>query len=74
MTALKLSCAFLLLALACSAYAQKVDHTAFDTILKATVKDERVDYNQIKDKYLPQLNAYLDALANVDPAKLDRGE
>jgi hypothetical protein len=54
--------------------AEAVDHSAFDKILKATVKDERVDYNAIKASHLPDLTAYLDALSKVDPAKLDRNE
>jgi hypothetical protein len=54
------------------ASAETVDHSPFDAILKATVKDQRVDYNAIKKEHLPVLNAYLDTLAKVDPAKLDK--
>src|SRR5258706_7307862 len=54
--------------------AETVDHSAFHTILKNTVQDERVDYNAIKQNHLPALNAYLDMLAKVDPAKLDKNE
>jgi Protein of unknown function, DUF547 len=54
--------------------ADTVDHSAFDAILKATVKDQRVDYNAVKTKYLPPLVRYLDAMALVDPAKLDKNE
>jgi hypothetical protein len=57
-----------------SARADTVDHSAFDAILKATVKDQRVDYNAVKKAHLPALNAYLDTLAKVDPSKLDRNE
>src|SRR5436190_369600 len=67
--------AFALFAPSRSAFAaESVDHSAFDTILKATVKDGLVDYNAIKSNHLPALSAYLDALAKVDPAKLDRNE
>jgi hypothetical protein len=54
--------------------AESVDHSAFDKALKATVRDERVDYGAVKAEHLPALTAYLDALAKVDPAKLDRNE
>lgn len=54
--------------------AETVDHSPFDAILKATVKNELVDYNAVKSQHLPALTAYLDALAKVDPAKLDRNE
>src|SRR5258706_6159402 len=54
--------------------AETVDHSTFHIILKNTVKDERVDYNAIKLNHLPALNAYLDTLAKVDPAKLDKNE
>jgi hypothetical protein len=56
------------------ANAETVDHSAFDSILKTTVKDQRVDYNAIKKEHLPALSAYLDALAKVDPAKLDKNQ
>jgi hypothetical protein len=56
------------------AFAADVDHSAFNAILKATVKDERVDYTAIKDKHLPALTAYLDALAKIDPATLQPKE
>jgi hypothetical protein len=57
-----------------SARADTVDHSAFDAILKANVKDQRVDYNAIKKEHLPALNGYLDMMSKVDPAKLDRNE
>lgn len=65
-----------LLALSSSAVraAETVDHSAFDAILKASVKDERVDYDAIKKDHLQQLNAYLDTLAKVDPSKLDKND
>lgn len=57
-----------------SARGDTVDHSAFDAILQANVKDQRVDYNAIKKSSLPALVRYLDTLANVDPAKLDKNE
>src|SRR3954464_441182 len=57
-----------------SASADTVDHSAFDAILKATVKDQRVDYNAVKKEHLPALSGYLDMMSKVDPAKLDRNE
>src|SRR5205085_11048007 len=54
--------------------AEPPDHSAFDAILKATVKDQRVDYNAVKQSHLDALNAYLDSLAKVDPAKLDKND
>src|SRR3954468_9579688 len=64
----------LLASLRLSAFAVDVDHSAFDAILKATVKDERVDYDAVKANHLPALTAYLDALAKVDPATLQPKE
>lgn len=49
-------------------------HAAFDAILKANVKNERVDYNAIKASHQPALKTYLDALAAVDVAKLPTKE
>jgi hypothetical protein len=69
---LLLLCASVSLCSPSKARADTVDHAPFDTILKATVKDDRIDYNEIKQHHLPRLTAYLDALAKVDPAKLDR--
>jgi len=57
-----------------SAFAAGVDHSAFDAILKATVRDERVDYNAIKTNHLPALNAYLQTLASTDVAATPRDE
>jgi hypothetical protein len=56
------------------AHADTVDHSAFDSMLKSTVRDQRVDYNAIKKDHLPALNAYLDSLSKIDPAKLDRNQ
>jgi hypothetical protein len=64
----------LMLSASAARAAETVDHSAFDAILKATVKDERVDYNAIKKDHLQQLNAYLDTLAKVDPSKLEKNE
>ncbi len=51
-----------------------VDHGAFDRILRDNVRDERVDYLTIRDHHWDQLEAYLDQLAKVEPAKLDKDE
>ena len=51
-----------------------VDHSAFDAILKANVRNERVDYNNIKAKRLPELDAYLKMLSEADVASLSREE
>lgn len=48
------------------------DHSKFDTILKAAVKDERVDYPLIKAQYYSQLQAYLDMLAEAKPSAVPR--
>jgi len=56
------------------ARAEAVDHSAFDAILKANVRDERVDYKAIKQNSLPALSAYLDAMSKVDPSKLEKNE
>ena len=54
--------------------AEPPDHSAFDGILKATVKDQRVDYAAVKQSHLDALNAYLDSLAKIDPVKLDKND
>jgi hypothetical protein len=56
------------------ARAQPVDHSAFDAILNATVKGDRIDYNEIKNSHLARLTAYLDTLAKPDPANLPRSD
>jgi len=56
------------------AAAETVDHSVFDGLLKSNVRDQRVDYNAIKKDQLPALNGYLDSLAKVDPAKLDKDQ
>ncbi len=74
----------LLLGLGVSALAQDSDapaqsspgvsHAALDRVLSATVSDGSVDYATLKAEHLPALRAYLDGLAQVDPAKLARQE
>jgi hypothetical protein len=64
----------LLLLVAFAANAQSVDHAPFDAILKATVKDELVDYKAVKEKHLPNLTTYLDTLAKTDIPKLERND
>jgi hypothetical protein len=51
-----------------------VDHSVFDAILLAHVRDEFVDYKAIHDSQLNELGSYLDLLAIVDPARLSRNE
>lgn len=47
-------------------------HTPFDTILRDTVRDGRIDYAAVRDRHRAELDAYLDALAGVDPSSLGR--
>ena len=56
------------------ARADAVDHAPFDAILKSAVKGELIDYNQVKERHLLQLSAYLEALARTDPSTLSRNE
>lgn len=51
-----------------------VDHAAFDAILQAAVRGERVDYVAIRDRHAAALKGYLDRLAEVDPTALERDE
>jgi hypothetical protein len=44
-----------------------IDHSAFDAILKANVRDGLIDYANIRARWRPQLASYLDHLADVDP-------
>jgi hypothetical protein len=58
---------------------QSIDHAAWDRLLKTYVKPgadglNRVDYAALKANGLPSLRAYLQALEQVDPAKLARNE
>src|SRR5690606_22980200 len=50
------------------------DHAALDRILRAHVKVGLVDYQAIRDGERAALKAYLDALAELDPATLERDE
>jgi hypothetical protein len=49
-------------------------HELFDLILRATVRDERVDYARIRDEYAGDLELYLRHLARVDAHHLGRRE
>ncbi|MEW6745918.1 MAG: DUF547 domain-containing protein [Planctomycetota bacterium] len=51
-----------------------VDHSAFDRILQKTVRDGRVDYLAIRDRYWEPLQGYLSHLAQVHAAELAREE
>jgi hypothetical protein len=44
--------------------------TLLDSLLVDVVKGERVDYELIRQRHMPQLNGILDAMAQVDPASL----
>ncbi|MFG0317403.1 MAG: DUF547 domain-containing protein [Planctomycetota bacterium JB042] len=46
------------------------DHAPFDAILRAVVRDERVDYAAVRKNHLPALDAYLDRIAPFDRALL----
>lgn len=64
----------LLLLAPAAACAAGVDHAALDRILRAHVKVGLVDYQAIRDGERAALKAYLDALAELDPATLERDE
>jgi hypothetical protein len=51
-----------------------VDHTIFDEILKENVRDERVDYLNVRRQRWKELRGYLDRLAGIDVSLLPRGE
>lgn len=51
-----------------------VDHFGFDQLLRANVRDERVDYLNLRKSHLADLSAYLDRMADIDPATLPRAE
>ncbi len=48
------------------------DHSAFDALLRAHVRNGLVDYDAFKNA--PEFRAYLDRLAAADPASLGRAE
>lgn len=50
------------------------NHMAFDAILRTNVKNERVDYTNIKKNHLPELSIYLDQLAKVNIDDLARDQ
>ncbi len=52
----------------------RIDHSPFDEILRQTVRGELVDYQLIRERYLTQLDGYLNHLAQVDPQTLSRDE
>lgn len=51
-----------------------VDHSTFDEILAKNVRQQRVDYLNIRDHWMDELGAYLDQLAQVEAAALTRDE
>lgn len=49
-------------------------HDAFDRILVATVRDERIDYLAIRRDHWRELSEYRERLAKTDPSTLTRDE
>jgi hypothetical protein len=54
------------------AQTRTVDHSAFDALLRAHVRNGLVDYDAFRNA--PEFRAYLDRLAATDPAALGRAE
>jgi hypothetical protein len=57
---------------AASAQGRAFDHSAFDALLRAHVRNGLVDYDAFKSA--PEFRAYLDRLGAVDPASLGRDD
>lgn len=51
-----------------------IDHSAFDAILKAHVRHERIDYLMLRKQHDTALSDYLDQLAAIDVDELARDE
>ncbi len=51
-----------------------IDHSAFDALLRAHVRDERVDYLVLRTRDWAALTAYLDEIASVEPDGLARDD
>ncbi|MAX23445.1 MAG: hypothetical protein CMJ19_02985 [Phycisphaeraceae bacterium] len=67
--------AMCLLSLTGSLFAQSTSrHAAFDKLLNKYVQKGLVAYVPLRDEALPQLNSYLDAMAQLDIASLSRNE
>ena len=62
----------LFLVVALSLGSAEFDHSAFQAILRETVRRERVDYLTIRRDHHRALAGYLDRLATADPAKWTR--
>lgn len=60
--------------LGCARPAAAVDHSALDQLLRKHVREERIDYQAIRDADRPALSAYVDAMAAVDAAALPRDQ
>ncbi len=54
--------------------ARGFDHSAFDRLLRANVRDGRVDYLAIRERSWGDLNHYLDQVAATDTGALSRDE
>lgn len=50
------------------------DHSAFDEILRAAVRDEGVDYRLVRERFTARLDGYLERLAVANPGALPRDE
>lgn len=57
-----------------SARTRVADHTVLDRILRENVRNELVDYVNIRDAELGALQGYLDAMARVDHLKLEKND
>lgn len=71
MRSIAIACVALALA-GCSV--QEVDHAAFDRILAATVRGDRIDYLVLRRDHRAELERYLDRMARVDAERLPREE
>lgn len=66
--------AALVMLIAIPLHAQDNPAAALDGLLSEVVKDERVDYDLIKRRYIGSLDAVLDLSEKVDPAQLNEKE
>lgn len=73
-TALLLLCSVAASARAAEPAPPPFDHSQWEAVLQATVKAGKVDYAAVRDRYAPQLDAYLDKVADTDADALPRDE
>ncbi len=50
------------------------DHSAFDRLLAANVRDQRVDYLNLRRSHMGDLAGYLNAMAEIDASSLSKPE